>query len=768
MISRRRFLDLVKGAAVAAAVPAAPVLAASSKHDGALADSQKETSFDGKIDVDSRKSTSAWPHQTQAPKGAPNIVVILLDDAGYGATSTFGGPVETPVLSHLATTGLRYSRFHVTALCSPTRSSLLSGRNCHRMGFGGVMETVSGYPGYDGIWKKEGASIPQVLRKNGYSTAAFGKWHNTPYWELRPTGPFDRWPTTLGFDHFYGFMMGEGSAWEPDLFRNCEAIPRPATPKEGYYLTTDLVDQAIDWVHTQRSLAPEKPYFLYFAPGATHAPHHVPKEWIGKFKGKFDDGWDKLREATFARQKSLGIIPQNTELTQRPAEIPAWDALSVEERTLYTRQMEIYAAYLACTDAEIDRLLNVVRSRDKAENTLVFYIAGDNGASADDGLTGLRWQAVHRTMADRLANIDELGGPSEENAYAAGWAWAMDTPFKWTKRIASHFGGTRDPLIVSWPARIKGAGQIRSQFGHVNDIAPTIYEAAGIQFPTAVDGVKQMPLDGTSLVYSFDQPDAPSRHRIQVFEQMGNRAIYQDGWIAAARHINPWTPCPDTTYEQDSWELYHIDEDFSEANDLAEKYPERLAELKILFDSEAKENNIYPLGAGICARRRSMGGGALLPPRTNYVFTPDLPLMHSLAGPDFTKSHHVSAEVDLPDNPSGILLSVGTRFAGFAMFVRQHRLIYQWHSLGNVATLFSDVDVPQGTTNLEYLLADGMGQLLVDGRPVSEPRKIPISPITEGHFNIGRGLDSPVGEGNVAPFEFNGIIKQVTVNLTES
>ena len=774
MLTRRGFLDLAAGAALVATAPKQGICSESATQDPADAASQTEPSFKGRIELDARESVPAWPSPVTAPKGAPNVVLILLDDAGYGATSTFGGPTETPVLSRLASKGLRYNRFHVTALCSPSRACLLSGRNDHRMGFGDVMELVSGHPGYDGIWKKEGASIPKILRQNGYSTAAFGKWHNTPYWELRPTGPFDRWPTTLGFDYYYGFMMGEGSEWEPDLFRDTVAIPRPTKPE--YYLTSDLVNEAISWFHTHRSITPEKPYFLYFAPGATHAPHMVPKEWIAKFLGRFDMGWDKLREETFQRQKRLGIIPNNAELTPRPEEIPAWDSLSQDERKLFTRQMEVYAAYLACTDAEIGRLLDVVQAGVDGENTLIMYIAGDNGASADDGLTGLRWQSVYRSMSQRLEHLDELGGPTEENAYAAGWAWAMDTPFKWTKRIASHFGGTRDPLIVSWLARIKDQGGLRTQFSHLNDIAPTIYEAAGIPFPAVVDGVKQMPLDGTSLVFSFDRPEAPSQHRIQVFEQMGNQAIYQDGWIAASRHIVPWEACPDRSYTQDKWELYHIDEDFSEAHDLADRYPKRLTAMKQLFDVQARENNIYPLGAGLCGGpRRFMGQDPNEAPRKSFVFYPDLPLMHSLAGPDFSESHLISADVFLPPNVSGILLSVGTRFSGFTFYVKNGHLRYERHSLGNSYTLATLDTIPLGDVELAFkftrslsgtLRGEGDGLLLVNSNSACAAQKLQAGPIVEGHFCIGNASGSPLGPENVAPFKFTGRIKQIRVDIT--
>ncbi|MBI4166863.1 MAG: arylsulfatase, partial [Acidobacteria bacterium] len=657
---------------------------------------QADRPFRGKIGFSVKDSTPDWPQPVKASTGAPNIVLILLDDVGFASSSTFGGPAETPALEQLAAQGLRYNRFHTTALCSPSRAALLSGRNDHRMGFGTIADTRRGFPGYNGIWKKSTVSIAEVLKRNGYSTAAFGKWHNTPFSEITPVGPFDRWPTGLGFEYFYGMMEGSDSQWEPVLHRNTTLVDPPATAEQGYHFTTDITDEAICWVRAHESLAPEKPYFLYIATGATHSPHHVPKNWIAKYQGQFEQGWDKLREEIFARQKRLGVIPADTRLTPRPKELPAWDSLSAEQRKLLSRQMEVYCAFLSHTDHEIGRLLHTVRQGSNADNTLILYIVGDNGGDIMGGLAG----AETSELPGQLQHLDELGGVSFLNGFASGWAWATNAPFQWGKTVASHFGGTRDPMIVSWPARIKDRGGLRSQFTHLNDIAATFYDVTGITFPTVVDGVEQVPLDGVSFAYSFDDVTAPSRHRMQIFEQLGNRAIYQDGWIAAARHTLPWIWEPvSEDYENDRWELYYVEKDFSQSRELAGQNPEKLRELQMLFDVEARKNDIYPLGHWTTWYAEP----SLTTGKCSFTYRPGQPpiQVNGVTVPGFEQSHRITADIVVPENGAeGVIISNGGRgrMGGFVLYVKDDRLVYETNSI----VLTSSMALPRGKVELAY------------------------------------------------------------------
>jgi arylsulfatase len=566
-----------------------------------------EPAFPGKVGLTYSESEPAFPQAIAAPTQAPNVLLVLLDDMGFGQTSTFGGPIDTPHLTHLAERGLRYNQFHVTALCSPTRAALLTGRNHHSVNTGVVEELATGFPGYTTILPRSAATVAEVLRQNGYNTAAFGKWHNTPDYETSAAGPFDRWPTQLGFEYFYGFLGGDTNQWSPALVENTKRLQTPIN-QPNYHLTTDLVDHAITWIRTQQSIAPDKPFFAYLATGATHAPHHAPKAWIDQYKGKFDQGWDRLRQETVARQKQLGVIPANAQLTPRPAELPAWDSLSPTEQKLYAHQAEVFAGFTAHTDAEVGRLIEAIAQLGELDNTLIIYIVGDNGASAEGGLTGsvneLKvFNGVPEDPQQLLASLDDLGGPKTFNHFHAAWAWAMNTPFQWTKQIASHFGGTRDPLVIAWGDRIPDRGGLRSQFHHVIDIAPTILEVAGITSPTIVNGVEQQPVEGTSLAYTFTDAEANSRHTTQYFEMFGNRAIYDRGWVAAARHGRlPWEAVSRTTFDQDRWELYNITTDFSEANDLAAQNPSQLKRLQALFVSEAKNHQVFPLDDRILNR----------------------------------------------------------------------------------------------------------------------------------------------------------------------
>jgi arylsulfatase len=627
-----------------------------------------DAGFKGKIAVKREESVPDWPPTAQAPTGAPNIVLILLDDVGFGATSALGGPVKTPEIEKLAASGLIYNRFHVNALCSPTRGALLSGRNNHEIGFAAVTDLAAGYPGHNSVWPKSGVSIAEVLRENGYSTAAFGKWHNTPMWEVSPVGPFDRWPTSLGFEYYYGFMAGATSQWEPRLYRNTVPVEAPAKPEQGYHLTTDLTNDAIHWIHEHDAIVPDKPFFVYFATGATHAPHHTPKEWIAQYKGQFDQGWDNLREETFARQKKLGVIPADAELTPRPQELPAWDSLTPQQKKLLAHQMEVYAGFLAQTDYEVGRLLKAIKDEGKSDNTLVLYIVGDNGASGEGGLEGSesggpygssRWADVNT----RLKYSDELGSETFSNHYAAAWAWGLDAPFQWTKQVASHLGGTRDPLIVSWPAQIKHGGEIRSQFGHVIDIAPTIYEVTGIQFPETVNGVKQIPLEGQSLAYSFDHPEAADRHTLQYFEMIGNQGIYKDGWWAGRRNRLPWELSKIGEGLADRpWELYDLNHDYSQAHNLADKYPEKLKELQAVFDSEAWRNHVYPLVPVAGEGRPSPATG-----KRSFTYRQDAAYIGYGVAPNLSgQSQRIVAELEVPaSGAEGVIISDGGRYGGF-------------------------------------------------------------------------------------------------------
>jgi arylsulfatase A-like enzyme len=754
-----------------------------------------EPAFKGKIDPSRDKSSPDWPQRPGASKGAPNVVLILLDDVGFGATSTFGGPVATPALDQLAKGGLRYNRFHVNSLCSPTRAALLSGRNDHEIGFGTVVEGASGYPGYNSIWPKSAVSIAEVLKQNGYSTAAFGKWHNTPSWETNPSGPFDHWPTSLGFEYYYGFMGGADSQWHPRLYRNTTAVEPPATPAQGYHLTTDLVNDATHWLQQHDAVAPQKPFFLYFATGATHTPHHVPPQWIEKYKGKFDQGWDKLREETFARQKEFGIIPANAELTPRPKEMPAWDSLNANQKKLLIREMEVYAAFLAQTDYEVGRLLQNIKAAGHVEDTIVLYIAGDNGASAEGGPEGIDAYTIDgkpQTVEARLQHADDLGGELFLNHYAAAWAWSTDTPFQWTKQVASHLGGTRDPLIVSWPGHIKDTGGLRTQFHHVTDIAPTLYELAGVQLPEEVNGVKQLPLEGVSMVYSFDHPDQPSLHKVQYFEMLGNRGIYKDGWWAGSRHLLPWLSSQRALWEQRSpeqnpWELYNLNDDYSQAHNLAAQYPDKLKEMQQLFDSEAQRNNVYPLTPH-----------RLLPPapggdKTSFVYHAGVLRIPTASAPRVIgRAHRITADLDVPaGGAEGVILAQGGRYGGYTLYVKDGHVTYEVNAFGNRSGIIVSskllaagkshivVDfMPDDSRLNKEVVTGGVGQgaqvrpvgpgsahLTINGEPAGDT---PIA-IFGGYyyetFDIGSDLGTPVSSNYASPFAFTGKIDTVKVDL---
>lgn len=758
--------------------------------------SSGEDDFRGKIGRVANDSKPDWPRRPTAPRGAPNVLLILLDDVGFSAMGTFGGVAATPVLDQLAAEGLRYNRFHVVGICSPSRAALLAGRNHHRVGFGTIAPWAAGFPGYDSVLRKKHALIPEVLRRNGYNTAAFGKWHNTPSWEMNPSGPFDRWPTGLGFNYYYGFIQGDVNQYEPPLYRNTTPVEAPKTPAEGYHFTTDIVDEAIRWLRVHDVTSPQKPWFMYFAPGATHAPMHAPPEWIARYRGKFDQGWDKVREETFARQKKLGVIPADTVLTPRPAELPAWDSLSAAQKRLHARQEEVYAGFLAHTDHEIGRLLQVVRQSPQGDNTLVLYVTGDNGASGEGGMEGTYDNSVSvgvppRTLAEYSETFDDLGGPLVYNHHPSAWGWSTNTPFKWVKQVASHLGALRNPLVVSWPARIKDRGGLRTQFTHVNDIAPTLYEAIGITAPAEIDGVPQEQLDGTSFVSSFDDAKAPSTHRVQYFEVAGNRAIYQDGWLASALHALPWDVSGRTDdYDRDRWELYHLDEDFSQARDLAAQHPEKLAALKALFHREAEANRVYPLVSAKTGqlhpfegRPTTLGWGPNaaaiqgrpdpLQGKTEFVYYPDMPRLPGWSVPRLTGSHRLTATFDATSGKAeGILIAQGGRYGGFAFYVKDGRLVYESNFFGRSRdTITSSIPVPAGKVEAVYTYTreakepwgGGTGRFFLNGQPAGEGRITHFWPADT--LGVGRQFGSPVSSNYQIPFRFTGNLQTVVIRL---
>lgn len=744
-------------------------------------------------------SKPEFPRSVTAPKDAPNVLLVLVDDAGFGNASTFGGPCQTPNFTKLAERGLRYNRFHVTALCSPTRAALLAGRNHHAVGFGSVAEFAGGWPGYNSTWPKNAASVARILQGNGYSTAAFGKWHLTPDDQQGPAGPFDRWPNALGFDYFWGFLGGASGQYDPVVTENNTIVGVPRG--KDYYFPTDMANRTINWMRDQKAQSPDRPFFIYYAPGASHAPHHVPTEWADKYKGKFDQGWDKLREETFARQKKLGVIPANARLTPRDPAFPAWESLPADQKRLCARQMEVYAGFQENCDHEIGRVINAVEELGLADNTLILYIWGDNGSSMEGTETGTFNEmttlngielppAVQLRLIEKHGGIGTWGGPDSQPHFSCAWAWAGNTPFQWGKQVASHLGGTRDPMVVSWPKRIKDRGGLRTQFTHIIDVAPTLLEAAGISQPKAVDGIEQMPMQGTSFVYSFDDAKAPSRHTQQYFEIFGNRAMYKDGWIACSRiDRSPWRldlaqlkkigPGSGWDPDKDRWELYNLDEDFSEADDLAAKHPEKLAELKKLFWEEAEKNHVTPLMGGLAV----MYGFA--PPtveRTKFTYYPGTENISSGMIPQiYNRSFTISADLDLPkDGAEGVIVAEADAMGGFSLYIQDGKLHYTYGLVGiRLDTLSSSEQVPSGKVTVRYEFraekpgkpgTGGKGQLFINDKPVGEntlPNTVPL------RFSSYSGLDIGKDNGDVvsptykakAPFAFTGKIGKVVFDL---
>ena len=613
----------------------------------------------GLITYDAKDPDTKYPpiEQLRPPKGAPNVIVILLDDVGFGASSAFGGPCHTPNAEKLAAGGLKYNRFHTTALCSPTRQALLTGRNHHSVGMGGITEIASGSPGYCSVLPNTAAPLAKTLKLNGYATAQFGKCHEVPVWETSPAGPFTAWPTGGGgFEYFYGFIGGEAHQWYPSLYEGTTPIEVKKTPEEGYHFMADMTDKAIGWIGQQKALIPDKPFFIYFAPGATHAPHHVPKEWADKYKGKFDAGWDKVREETFARQKKLGVIPANCELTKRHEQIPAWDDMPEALKPVLRRQMEVYAGFLEYADHHVGRLFDTLKQLQIADDTLVYYIIGDNGASAEGTMNGTYNEMINFNGAAALetpeflmARLDKLGGPESYNHFSVGWAHAMNTPYQWTKQVASHWGGTRNGTIVSWPNGIKAKGEVRAQFHHVIDFAPTVLEAAGIPQPTTVDGIHQQPIEGVSMLYSFDDAKAADQHETQYFEMFGNRGIYHKGWTAVTRHKTPWLLVGETVpaFDDDVWELYDTTQDWSQSKNLAKEMPDKLRQLQRLWVIEATRYNVLPMDDRVAERINPdlAGRPVLIKGNTQLLFGGMGRLSENSVISVKNKSHSVTAEI---------------------------------------------------------------------------------------------------------------------------
>lgn len=738
--------------------------------------------FKGKIGRTYAESVQGPVPQTCPPTGAPNVLIVLLDDVGFAQTGTFGGSIPTPALDELARGGLRYNCFHTTAMCTPTRAAMLTGRNPHNVGCGSVVEFATGFPGYNGVWPRSAACVAEILRQGGYATAAIGKWHNTPMWEIGPTGPFDRWPTGMGFEYFFGFMGGATSQWEPTLYENVTPVVNPGRPVD-YHLSTELADRAIGWIDGVHSFAPEKPFFMWLAPGATHAPHHVSEEWIRKFKGQFDDGWDVYRERAFARQKQLGVIPEDAELTPRPEEIGSWASLSPDEKRLATKMMEVFAAFTAHTDFEVGRVFDHLRSTGQFDNTLILYAVGDNGASAEGGARGTvdamsRLNGLEEPLTQMLARIDELGTPAHHNHFPTGWAWAMNTPFQWAKRTASHLGGVRNPLVVSWPRGIPSGGEVRKQFHHVVDIVPTVLEAAGIPIPASVNGTQQQPVDGTSMCYSFPS-NGPTVRQSQIFEIMANRGIYHEGWWACARENVPWLLTNGQEKPLDlarsKWELYYLESDFSQCRDLAQSHPEKLRELQEMFWERAAAGNILPLDSRNNRMTDAMAlSGALKP--ANYRFRSRTVGIYEGAAPDLrNRSFKISARLVANEADEGVLLAMGGRIGGYSLFIRKHRCHFWYNFLGMEQTcISSERSVPTGATTITVEFTyDGGGKgkggsiaFGFDGNSAGGGRleRTVANMFARESFDIGMDLNSPVGD-YAAPFPYSGHIEEIVIEL---
>jgi arylsulfatase A-like enzyme len=723
------------------------------------------------------------------PKGAPNVLVILIDDCGFGATSAFGGPVPTPNADKLAANGLRFNRFHTTALCSPTRQALLTGRNHHSVNMGGICEIATSAPGYTSVLPKNKAPLAMTLKLNGYSTAQFGKCHEVPVWETSPLGPFDQWPTGGGgFEYFFGFIGGETNQWYPAIYEGTTPMEQSKSPEEGYHFTEDMTNKAMGWVRQQKALMPDKPFYMYFAPGATHAPHHVPKEWIDKYKGKFDGGWDKLREETFARQKKLGVIPADAVLTKRPDEIPAYDDMPAALKPILAREMEVYAAFLEHTDHHVGRLLDTLKDLEILDDTLVYYIFGDNGASAEGTAQGcfnevavLNGMSKLETPEFLASKIDDFGGPDAYNHYAVGWAHAMNTPYQWTKQVASHFGGTRNGTIVSWPNGIKGKGEVRSQFCHVIDIAPTVLEAAGIPAPTVVNGIQQAPFEGASMVYAFNDAKAAERRETQYFEMFCNRGIYHKGWTAVTRHGVPWLGSYKRAFDEDVWELYDTNTDWTQSKDLAKENPKKLAELQRLFVIEATKYSVLPLDDRTFERFNAdlAGRPQLIKGKSQILFGGMSRLSEGSMVVTHNKSYSLTAEIEVPaSGANGVICAIGGGVGGWSLYAHDGKLKHCYNFFGiNYYFAEGTKPIPAGKhqVRMEFkydgggLAKGGAVALFVDGKKDGEGRvdqTVPMVFSADETCDVGKETGSPVSpDYGPKDNEFSGAVNWVQIDL---
>jgi arylsulfatase A-like enzyme len=733
--------------------------------------------------LDARNAAPPPRFEVKAPANAPNVLIVLIDDMGFGQSSAFGGPIHMPTVEELANDGLRYNQFHTTALCSPSRVALLSGRNHHMNNMGAITELATAFPGNNGQRPNSVAPLAEMLRLNGYATSAFGKSHETSAWELSVSGPTDRWPTRSGFDKFYGFIAAEANQWTPALYEDMTPIEPPHDPM--YHFMTDMTNHAIAWVQAEKSLTPDKPFFMYFAPGATHAPHHVPKEWIAKYRGQFDQGWDKLREETLARQKALGVVPPDTALAPKPKDIKDWATLSDNEKKLFARQMEVYAGFGEYADTEIGRLIATIKALGQLDNTLIFYVVGDNGASAEGGMNGLFNEATYfnrvtENVDDILKHIDELGGPNTYSHYAAGWAVAGDTPFTWTKQVASSYGGTRNGLVIHWPKGISTKNELRSQWHHLIDVAPTVLEAAGLPEPRSVDGTPQTPIQGVSMLYSFSDAKAKDRHLTQYFEIAGNRAIYNDGWLAGTVHRYPWEFSPHATLTTDEWELYDTRADFSLAHDLAGAKPDKLQALQDLFIKEATANHVLPLDDRSVERfdAKIAGRPDLMAGRTSLTVYSGMSVKENSFINLKNVSHSIDADVEIPQGgANGVIFEQGGKFGGWSIYLRDGKPTYQYNWLGlERYTLGSDKPVPPGKATIRFEFAydgggpgrGGTGRILLNGMEVAKGRidKTQCCLISlDETADVGKANGTPASNDYDVPFAFTGTINRVVVSL---
>ena len=733
------------------------------------------------LDARNAKAPERW--EVKAPEGAPNVVVVLIDDMGFGASAAFGGPINMPNLDKIAATGIKYNRFHTTSLCSPTRVALLTGYNHHSNNAGSIMETGTAFPGNTGVRPQSITPMAEVLRQNGYSTAAYGKYHETPPWEISAAGPYDRWPTHSGFENFYGFIGGETNQYAPLVYDGTAQVELPDDPK--YHFTTDMTNHAISWMKFQKALRPDKPFFMYYAPGATHAPHHVPAEWRDKYKGKFDQGWDKVREETLARQIKMGIVPEGTKLAPKHKDIKDWDTLSADEKKLFTTQMETYAGFAEHTDNEIGRLYQAVEDTGQLDNTLFIYIVGDNGASAEGQMNGAFnemsfFNAAPESVEEMLKHVDKWGGPETYPHYAAGWAVAMDTPFEYTKQVASDFGGTRNGMVIRWPKGIKAKAELRSQFSHVIDIAPTVYEAAKIPAPKTVNGIEQDPIEGRSLVYSFDNAAAKETHTVQYFEMFGNRAIYSDGWYARTIHRPAWSLKASQPLAEDPWELYNSNDDFSLSNNVSGANEAKLKELQALFMSEAEKYHVLPIDDRLLERTNAelVGRPSVMEGRDTITYGPGMKGMGVdifIATPG--KSYTITADVEVEAGSNGVLVAQGGRFGGFSFYMKGGKPTFTYNNLGiEKWDLTSSQALTPGKHTVVYdfksdggLGKGGMGTITIDGNKVAEGRLEKTQP---GIFSVDDLADVGTDDGTpVTDYggskKFTGTLNKLTIHTTK-